>query len=77
MKWDESGSKNVSFNFGGQEFEADVDFDSKYSYQGGPVRYPVIDVTLGRNDFKSRLKTMKYGGGTPLSETLYENYKVL
>jgi len=29
MKWDETGSKNVNFNFGGQEFKADVDFDSE------------------------------------------------
>jgi len=29
MKWDETGNKNVSFNFGGEEFEADVDFDSE------------------------------------------------
>jgi outer membrane protein len=29
MKWDESGSKNVNFNFGGEEFQAGVDFDSK------------------------------------------------
>ncbi len=29
MKWDETGSKDVSFNFGGEEFQADVDFDSE------------------------------------------------
>ena len=29
MKWDETGSKNVNFSFGGQEFQADVDFDSE------------------------------------------------
>jgi outer membrane protein len=29
MKWDETGSKTERFNFGGVEFEADVDFDSK------------------------------------------------
>ena len=43
-------------------------------YQGGPVRYPVEDVTASRNDFKSRLQNFRYGGYTPLSETLYENY---
>jgi len=43
-------------------------------YQGGPVRYPVEDVTASRNDFKSRLRNFRYGGYTPLSETLYENY---
>jgi len=29
MKWDEPGSKDVNFNFGGKEFHADVDFDSE------------------------------------------------
>ena len=29
MKWDEPGSKGVNFNFGGEEFQADVDFDSE------------------------------------------------
>lgn len=29
MKWDETGSKNVNFNFGGEEFKAGVDFDSE------------------------------------------------
>ena len=29
MKWDETGSKGVNFNFGGKEFQADVDFDSE------------------------------------------------
>ena len=28
MKWDETGSKDVNFNFGGEEFQADIDFDS-------------------------------------------------
>lgn len=52
-------------------------FDSSSSqggYEGGSVRYPVLDVTASRNDFKSRLKTMTHGGYTPLAETLYENY---
>ncbi len=29
MKWDETGSKTEKFNFGGVEFQEDVDFDSK------------------------------------------------
>ena len=29
MKWDETGSKDVNFSFGGEEFQADVDFDSE------------------------------------------------
>jgi outer membrane protein len=29
MKWDETGSKNVAFSFGGINFNADVDFDSE------------------------------------------------
>ena len=29
MKWDEPGNKDVNFNFGGIEFQADVDFDSE------------------------------------------------
>ncbi len=29
MKWDETGNKDVNFNFGGEEFQADVDFDSE------------------------------------------------
>lgn len=49
-------------------------FDSASPYDGGPIRYPVLDVTIARNDFKSRLKTMTPKGGTPLSEVLYENY---
>lgn len=52
-------------------------FDSRTSNpysQGGPVRYPVLDVIKSRNDFKARLRTMKHGGYTPLSETLYESY---
>ena len=29
MKWSETGSKGVGFSFGGENFEADVDFDSE------------------------------------------------
>jgi outer membrane protein len=29
MKWDETGSKNVNFNFGGKDFQANVDFNSE------------------------------------------------
>jgi outer membrane protein len=29
MKWDEAGSKNVNFNFGGKDFQANVDFNSE------------------------------------------------
>ena len=29
MKWDETSSKDVNFNFGGIDFQADVDFDSE------------------------------------------------
>ena len=47
---------------------------SNGGYEGGSVRYPVLDVTASRNDFKSRLKNFDHRGWTPLSETLYENY---
>ena len=39
MKWDEPGSKGVNFNFGGEEFQADVDFDSE-------LKLNHFDVTL-------------------------------
>jgi outer membrane protein len=29
MKWDETGNKDVNFNFGGKDFQADIPFDSK------------------------------------------------
>jgi type IV pilus assembly protein PilY1 len=48
-------------------------FDSKNNTQGGPVMYPILDVGANRNDFFSRLKTLDYGGYTPLSETYYES----
>jgi type IV pilus assembly protein PilY1 len=40
--------------------------------QGGPVLYPILDVGADRNDFFSRLKTLKAESWTPLSEVYYE-----
>jgi type IV pilus assembly protein PilY1 len=40
--------------------------------EGGSVQYPCTDVKAGRNDFNSRVKTLKANGSTPLAETYYE-----
>ena len=40
--------------------------------EGGAVMYPALDVNLGRQDFYSRLKTMKAQGDPVISETYYE-----
>ncbi|MDH5425636.1 MAG: PilC/PilY family type IV pilus protein [Gammaproteobacteria bacterium] len=48
-------------------------FDSANS-QGGPVRYPVTDVTAARGNFLPLINALSASGGTPLSEVLYENY---
>ncbi|MCK5335282.1 MAG: hypothetical protein KAQ67_03935, partial [Gammaproteobacteria bacterium] len=60
-----------NINIGLMRFDAS---SSQGGYEGGSVRYPILDVTASRNDFKSRLKTMTPSGYTPLAETLYENY---
>jgi len=72
MKWDETGSKNVPFSFGGENFEADVDFDSELKmnhldvalYYGIPgvrtATADVLNIDLGLNfrllDFKASIE---------------------
>ncbi len=48
-------------------------FDAKFNqWEGGSVQFPCLDTNLTRNDFRSRLSTLKAEGSTPLSETYYE-----
>ena len=72
MKWDETGSKNVAFSFGGKNFDADVDFDSELKmnhldaalYYGIPgirtATADVLNIDLGLNfrllDFKAEIE---------------------
>lgn len=48
-----------------------MQFD-RSDYEGGPVLYPMEDINSARNDFQARVRTMNYGGATPLSETYFE-----
>jgi outer membrane protein len=72
MKWDETGSKNVNFSFGGQNFQADVDYDSElemnhldaalyYGISGVQTATAnVLNIDLGLNvrmlDFKAEIE---------------------
>ena len=72
MKWDESGSKDVDFSFGGRNFRADVDFESELRmnhldaalYYGIPgirtATAEVLNIDLGLNfrllDFKAEIE---------------------
>jgi outer membrane protein len=72
MKWSETGSKKVDFSFGGENFRADVDFDSELKlnhldvalYYGIPgVRIAtadIINIDLGLNfrllDFRAKIE---------------------
>jgi outer membrane protein len=72
MKWSETGSKNVGFSFGGENFEADVDFDSELKmdhldvalYYGIPgvrtATADVLNIDLGLNlrllDFRAEIE---------------------
>ncbi len=61
LKWDERGSKDVDFSFGGEDFQANVDFDSKLKmnhldvafYYGLPfiktATLDVLNIDLGLN----------------------------
>ena len=75
MKWDETGSKDVNFNFGGKEFQADVDFDSELKlnhfdvalFWGLPfintATADVLNIDLGLNvrlmDVKAEIEQIK------------------
>ncbi|MBE9542949.1 MAG: TIGR04219 family outer membrane beta-barrel protein [Proteobacteria bacterium] len=77
MKWDESGSKDVSFKFGGQTFSGGVDFDSKLKmnhldvalFYGLPfiktATAGVLNIDLGLNfrllDVKAEIKQTDLG----------------
>jgi outer membrane protein len=77
MKWDESGNKDVSFKFGGETFQADVDFDSKLKmnhldvalFYGLPfiktATAGVLNIDLGLNfrllDVKAEIKQKDLG----------------
>ena len=77
MKWDETGRKNVDFNFGGENFQADVDFDSELKlnhldvalYYGIPgvrtATADVLNIDLGLNfrllDFKAEIEQKEIG----------------
>jgi outer membrane protein len=72
MKWDEKGQKDVNFNFGGETFNANVDFDSKLKmnhldvalYYGIPLietaTLDILNIDLGLNarlfDFEAEIK---------------------
>jgi outer membrane protein len=72
MKWDEAGNKNVAFSFGGQNFSANVDFDSELKmnhldvalYYGIPgvntATLGILNIDLGLNfrllDFKAKIE---------------------
>ena len=77
MKWDESGSKDVSFKFGGETFSGGVDFDSKLKmnhldvalFYGLPfiktATAGVLNIDLGLNfrllDVKAEIKQTDLG----------------
>jgi len=77
MKWDESGSKDVSFNFGDKTFEADIPFDSELKmnhldvalFYGLPfirkATKDVLNIDLGLNvrllDFKAKIEQKQIG----------------
>ena len=77
MKWDEEGSKDVNFSFGGENFQADVDFDSELRmnhldvafYYGLPgvrtATADVLNIDLGLNfrllDFKAEIEQKAIG----------------
>ena len=72
MKWDGSGSKDVDFSFGGENFRGNVDFDSELKmnhldaalYYGIPVVQTatgnILNIDLGLNfrllDFKAEIE---------------------
>jgi len=72
MKWNETGSKDVGFSFGGENFQADVDFESELKlnhldaalYYGIPglqtATADVLNIDLGLNfrllDFKAEIE---------------------
>ena len=77
IKWDERGSKNVNFEFGGKEFQADVDFNSKLKmnhldvalFYGLPfiktATLDVLNIDLGLNfrlmDVKAEIEQKDFG----------------
>ena len=77
MKWDESGSKDVSFKFGGETFSGGVDFDSKLKmnhldvalFYGLPfiktATSDVLNIDLGLNfrllDVKAEIEQKAFG----------------
>jgi len=72
LKWSETGSKNVDFSFGGENFQGNVDFDSELKmnhldvalYYGIPgirtATADVLNIDLGLNfrllDFKAEIE---------------------
>jgi outer membrane protein len=77
IKWDESGSKNVTFRFGGETFSADIPFDSELRmnhldvalFYGlpfiGTATGDVLNIDLGLNvrllDFKAEIEQKETG----------------
>jgi len=77
LKWDERGSKDVDFSFGGENFHGDIDFDSKLKmnhldvafYYGLPgirtATADVLNIDLGLNfrllDVKAEIKQKDFG----------------
>jgi len=77
MKWDEKGQKDVNFNFGGETFNANVDFDSKLKmnhldaalYYGIPLletaTLDILNIDLGLNvrlfDFEAEIEQDETG----------------
>jgi len=77
LKWDERGSKDVDFSFGGENFQANVDFDSKLKmnhldvafYYGLPfiktATLDVLNIDLGLNfrlmDVKAEIEQKDFG----------------
>jgi len=77
LKWDERGSKDVDFSFGGEDFHADVDFDSKLKmnhldvalFYGLPfiktATLDVLNIDLGLNfrllDVKAEIEQKDFG----------------
>ena len=77
LKWDERGSKDVDFSFGGENFRGDIDFDSKLKmnhldvalFYGLPflktATLDVLNIDLGLNfrllDVKAEIKQKDFG----------------
>ena len=63
---------NTRVDIGLMQFDERYWIDGQRDTEGGPVRYPILDVGADRSDFFSRLSNLPAISYTPLSEVYYE-----